>query len=109
MSIMSSMKTQKIAGILIFVSFMITIYAYFINNQIFIYSGIFAWISLILLFRFIIKKVLLYTLISFSVLLFIFSYINQFEIDFSKSLSWEYKKVSDIKNKILRIDFCLFI
>lgn len=80
------MKTKQLSGIFILLSFIFTLYSYFITEQTFIFAGIFAWISLILLFSTIVKKLLLYILICLSLILFVFSYSSGFTVDFYKAL-----------------------
>ncbi len=80
------MKIEKLSGILIFISFLITIYSYFYSNDIFIFSGIFAWLAFILLFKFTSNTKLLITLLVFSFLAFLYSFINSFQIDYSRSI-----------------------
>ncbi len=80
------MKIEKLSGILIFISFLITIYSYFFDKEIFIYSGIFAWISLILLFKTALNIKLLVVLLILSCSLFSYSYLNGFKIEFARAI-----------------------
>ncbi len=80
------MRIQKLSGILIFLSFLITIYSYFYNDNFFIFSGIFAWMSLFLLFRNSSNKKLLLVLFFISLLFFFFSFYKEFYIDFRRAL-----------------------
>lgn len=80
------MKKQKLSGILILISFLITIYSYFYNKELFIFSGIFAWASLILLFKGTSNKKLLLVLLFLSFIGFSYSFINSFEIDFARAI-----------------------
>ncbi len=80
------MKTENFAGILIFLSLIITIYSYFIKSDIFIYAGICAWFALILLFKNIVKKKLLLLLIAVTTMVIIFSLFKGFEINFQKAM-----------------------
>lgn len=75
---------SRIAGYLIFISLIITLYSYFQNSSIFLYSGITAWLSLFLLYFSIKKKFLLNTLFILSCILFLFSFNKGFVIDFVK-------------------------
>lgn len=77
---------QYLAGVLIFFSFLLTMIAYFFNSDYFIYSGIFAWLALILLFNSIVKKTLLYTLLVFSFCMIIFAFIQDFSFDFQRAI-----------------------
>ena len=80
------MKTQQTAGILIFTSFIITLYSYFLNNETLIYAGIFAWFALILLFKYITQKRLLILLIILTSLTIIYNVSNGFRFDFEKAI-----------------------
>lgn len=75
---------NKLSGGLIFLSLILTLYSYFQNSLFFIYAGIIAWISLLLLYSSIKKKFLLNTLFTLSMVLFVFSLYKGFEIDFIK-------------------------
>ena len=80
------MKKQQLSGLLIFISFIITLYSYFLDNDVLIYSGIFAWIALFLIFYDIKKKILLIILITLTMLLLFFSLSENFIIDYKKAL-----------------------
>ena len=80
------MKSQQSAGILIFISFIITLYSYFLNSESLIYAGVFAWIAVVLLFKHIAKKQLLIILIIITSLVIIYNLTNGFEVDFKKAL-----------------------
>ncbi len=80
------MNLQKISGILIFLSFIVTIYSYFFSSPIFVLSGILAWFALIILFKDSSNKKLLITLIVLSVICFAFSYQRGFDIDFKRAI-----------------------
>lgn len=80
------MNKTTLSGILIFLSFIITIYSYFLDDKIFILSGIFAWISLILLFNGTSNKKLLIGLLILSFFSFLFSFFKGFEIDFKRAI-----------------------
>jgi len=80
------MKIQQLSGILIFISFILTLYSYFLNDDILIFSGIFAWCALVLLFKFIPKKSLLILLIILTLSVISYSLFNGFEIDFKKAI-----------------------
>lgn len=77
-------KSQSLSGILIFISFIITIYSYFYNEELFIFSGVFAWASLFLLFKDTSNKKLLILLLVLSFIGFLYSFMNSFKIDFAK-------------------------
>lgn len=80
------MNTKQLSGIFIFISFILTLYSYFINSEMFIFSGLFAWISFILLFKSIVKKTLLIVLLSLTFLLILFSLSHDFIVDFKKAI-----------------------
>ena len=74
----------SISGVLIFLSFLSSIFAYFYNNDLLIYSGFLAWISLLLLFFSIKNKKMIIILFSLSLVSFLISYLNGFEINIVK-------------------------
>ncbi len=78
---------NKISGILIFFSFLTTIYAYFFQNDFLIVAGVLAWLSSALLFFTLKHKKILLILLSLSFSAFLFSYINGFKIDFIKAFT----------------------
>ncbi|WP_419770701.1 MAG: tellurium resistance protein TerC [Candidatus Marinarcus sp.] len=78
--------SEPIAGILIFISFLLTNYAYFINNNLFIFAGIFAWVALMILFHKIANKKLIYILLILTFCSIFISSYNHFEIDFKKAI-----------------------
>lgn len=75
---------SKISGVLIFLSFITTIYAYFINTSILIVSGSFAWMAFLFLFITLKDKKIVIVLLFFSLLSFFISFINDFKINFEK-------------------------
>lgn len=74
----------KTSGIFIFLSFLTTLYSYFFNKNFLIISGILAWISFIILFNTIKEKKIILILFALSICSFIFSYINDFKVDYIK-------------------------
>lgn len=80
------MKIQQLSGLLIFISFIITLYSYFLNDELFIFAGVFAWIALVLLFKYIPQKSLLILLIVLTSSVIIYSLYNGFEINFEKAI-----------------------
>ena len=80
------MKIQKLSGIFILVSFLITIFSYFYLSEVFIFSGIFAWLAFILLFKTSSNIKLLIALLLFSSLAFLYSFIKGFNIDFERTI-----------------------
>ena len=74
----------NISGLLIFFSFLTTLYAYFFNEKLLIIAGVFAWISFLILFPSIKNKKIIIILLILSFLAFFISYLNDFKIDFIK-------------------------
>lgn len=74
----------NISGLLIFLSFIGTIFTYFYNLEFLIYAASFAWVSLLILFASIKKKKMLLILSFLSLIAFSISYFNDFKIDFIK-------------------------
>jgi hypothetical protein len=74
----------KISGLSIFLSFLVTLYSYFFNNDLLILSGILAWISFLILFNSIKNKKMILILFILSLIAFLISYFNGFKIDFIK-------------------------
>lgn len=79
-------KTKEFSGLLIFISFLITIYSYFILDKLSIYSGIFAWTALAFLFLKISNKKLLRGLFILSFGTFFYSFTNDFFIDYERAI-----------------------
>lgn len=75
---------NKLSGVLIFVSFFLSIYSYFINNDFLIYAGLSVWIAFLLLFSSLKNIKMLTTLLVLSMIAFYISYLNDFTIDFKK-------------------------
>ena len=75
---------SKFSGLLIFSSFLCTLYAYFFSKDFLIASGILAWISFLILFSGLRNKKILLILLVLSFLAFAFSYFNAFKIDWIK-------------------------
>lgn len=78
---------QRFSGSLIFSSFLITIFAYFFNNEFIFLAGILAWFALITLFKNVNGKSLLYKLLALSFIAFSYSFFSGFEIDYIKVFS----------------------
>jgi hypothetical protein len=74
----------NISGLLIFLSFLVTLYSYFFNNDLLILSGILAWTSFLILFNSIKNKKMILILFILSLIAFLISYFNGFKIDFIK-------------------------
>ncbi|RBQ30772.1 tellurium resistance protein TerC [Arcobacter sp. FW59] len=78
---------QRVSGVLIFLSFIFTIYAYFFQENILLFAIIFIWIASTILFFTLKKRNLIYILLSLSFISFLYSYLNGFYIDFYKAFS----------------------
>lgn len=74
----------RLSGILIFISFILTIYSYFVNNDLLIYSGLLVWFSFIILFSSLSNKKMITILLLLSFVSFLISFLNGFTIDFKK-------------------------
>ena len=78
------MNKLNISGILIFLSFIVSIYSYFFQKELLVLSGIFAWFAFILLFESLKNKKFLWALFILSFLSFLICLINDYKIDFIK-------------------------
>ena len=78
---------SRLSGLLIFLSFIFTIYSYFIDNSFNIFAVSSIWIAAILLFPTLKSKKLIIILLLFSFIAFFYSYLNDFYIDFEKIFS----------------------
>lgn len=76
------MITTYFYGILIFLSFFMSVYSYFFDKDMFIFSGIFAWIAFLIFFQTLQKKRLLIFLLISSFICLIISFYNSFKINF---------------------------
>ena len=75
---------SKISGILIFLSFITTLYSYFFQANILIISGILAWMAFFILFPTLKNKRIIIILLSLSFLAFFICYINSYQINLIK-------------------------
>lgn len=78
---------QKFSGLIIFISFITTLYSYFLDNSFLVFSSLMLWSSVILLFTMLKNIKVVVSLISLSLVLFGLSYLNGFKIDFNKVFS----------------------
>lgn len=78
---------SRLSGILIFLSFIITIYSYFFDKDYMSLGVVFIWISSFILFFSIKSKSLILTLLLFSFIAFLYSYFNGFNIEYNKAFS----------------------
>lgn len=75
---------SKVSGILIFLSFIITIYSYFLENSLLIVSGILSWASFLLLFPALRNKGIILILLIFSIIAINICYFYEYQINFTK-------------------------
>ncbi len=78
---------SRVSGVLIFLSFIFTVYSYFLDDRVKFFAVVFIWIASLILFFTIKSKSLIVVLLFFSLLALLFSYMNGFYIDFFKALS----------------------
>ncbi|MDZ7818439.1 MAG: tellurium resistance protein TerC [Aliarcobacter sp.] len=78
------MSKSNISGILIFLSFIVSIYAYFFQKELLLLSGIFAWSAFILLFDSLKNKRFLLALFILSFLALLICFVNDYKIDLIK-------------------------
>ena len=81
------MVKDKLSGIFIFISFIISLYAYFFNEGFLIFAALFIWFSFLIQFLSIENKIMIYILLFASMMAFFISFINNFYIDFIKLFS----------------------
>lgn len=81
------MVKDKLSGIFIFISFVITLYAYFFNEGFLIFAALFIWFSFLIQFLSIENKIMIYILLFASMIAFFILFINNFYIDFIKLFS----------------------
>ena len=72
------------SSFLIFVSFLLSLFAYFVNEEYKIVASLFIWFSLFISFKELSNKKLIYILASMSLIIYIFSYYNFFKVDYEK-------------------------
>ncbi|MDX1809286.1 MAG: tellurium resistance protein TerC [Sulfurospirillaceae bacterium] len=80
-------KILRLAGIFIFISFVLSIFSYFAGQQYLILAGIMAWIALVMMFGTLKKKKMLNIFLALSVINFSISYYNHFYIDFIRAFT----------------------
>lgn len=78
------MNKSHISGILIFISFLSSIYSYFFSKDILLFSGLCAWMAFFILFKALNKTRLLKVLFTLSFFAFGICFVNDYEIDFYK-------------------------
>lgn len=75
---------SRFSGVLIFLSFLFTIYAYFFNTNLLIFAGVLAWASFVFLFSSLGNKKIVIILLILSFIAFLISSINEYSIDIIK-------------------------
>lgn len=78
------MNIERFSGILIFLSFLSTIYSYFLQKSFLIVSGILAWVAFVLLFQTLKNKKIIVILLISSLISYLVCYINEYQVDFFK-------------------------
>ena len=78
------MNIERFSGILIFLSFLSTIYSYFFQKSFLIVSGILAWLAFILLFQTLKSKKIIVILLISSLIAYFVCYVNDYKVDFFK-------------------------
>ena len=78
------MNIERFSGILIFLSFLSTIYSYFFQKSFLIVSGILAWLAFILLFQTLKSKKIIVILLISSLIAYFVCYVNDYKVDVFK-------------------------
>lgn len=78
------MNIERFSGILIFLSFLTTIYSYFFQKDFLIVSGTLAWVAFVLLFKTLKNKKMILILLVLSLIAYLVCFINEFKVDFFK-------------------------
>ena len=78
------MIKEKLSGIFIFISFILTLYSYFLQNDFLIIASFFAWLSFVFIFPTLKDKKILLILMFFSFVAYIICMYNDFKIDYIK-------------------------
>lgn len=78
------MNIERFSGILIFLSFLSTIYSYFFQKSFLIVSGILTWLAFILLFQTLKSKKIIVILLISSLIAYFVCYVNDYKVDFFK-------------------------
>lgn len=82
-----SIFVSRLSGVLIFLSFIFTVYSYFFYEKQNIVGVIFIWMASFILFFAMKSKRLILFLLFFSFLAFLYSFSNEFYIDYFKAFS----------------------
>ena len=78
------MIKEKLSGIFIFISFILTLYSYFLQNDFLIIASLFAWLSFAFIFPTLKDKKILLILMFFSFMAYTICLYNDFKIDYIK-------------------------
>ncbi len=78
------MIKEKLSGIFIFVSFVLTLFSYFFKNDFLIIASLFAWISFAFIFSTLKDKKILLILMFLSLISYLICLYNDFKIDYIK-------------------------
>ncbi len=78
------MIKEKLSGIFIFISFILTLYSYFFENDFLIIASFFTWLSFVFIFPTLKDKKILLILMFFSFVAYIICMYNDFKIDYIK-------------------------
>lgn len=78
------MNSSYLTGVLIFLSFIVSIYSYFFDENLLIFSGLCSWLSFMIFFISLQKKKLLLVLLFLSFSTFVLSLLNSFYINYYK-------------------------
>lgn len=78
------MIKEKLSGIFIFISFILTLYSYFFQNDFLIIASLFAWLSFVFIFSTLKDKKILLILMFFSFMAYTICLYNDFKIDYIK-------------------------
>lgn len=78
------MIKEKLSGIFIFISFILTLYSYFLQNDFLIIASLFVWLSFAFIFPTLKDKKILLILMFFSFMAYTICLYNDFKIDYIK-------------------------
>lgn len=78
------MIKEKLSGIFIFISFILTLYSYFFQNDFLIIASLFAWLSFVFIFSTLKDKKILLILMFLSFVAYCICLYNDFKIDYIK-------------------------
>lgn len=73
-----------LSGLLLFLSLVLTLVSYFFSKELFIFAGVSSWLSFLLLYITIKKRVLLNLLLLLSFFVFSYSFFNDYKINLEK-------------------------